>query len=328
MNPHIFTRRPAVASLALALMLVSTTGAAATLGGDTIRIVVPFAAGGSADQTARLLASKLGPALGKIGVVDNKPGAGGQLGLQDVIRSAPDGHTLLVTPSGPVVVSPYLQKLAYDPSRDLTPVAMIAFVPSAIAVYQGTPWKTLADLIAAGKADPQPLQYSVPAIGTHMHLAGELLQSMTGARLQAVPYRGTSQAAVAVAGGEVPMAISDLSTLQPLAKSGRLRILALTGSRRTSTAPAIPTVAELGIQGYSADAWIGLFAPSGTPADLIRKMNAEVEKALQQPDVKQTLSTAGLEPWSLSPSEMAQFLATDAAKWKKVIQDAHIKLDN
>lgn len=325
MNPIAdFRRRLSAGMLALAL---ASAGPAA-LASETLHIIVPFAAGGSADQTARLIANKLGPALGRVGIVENKPGNGGQLGLQDVLRSAPDGNTLLVTPNGPVVVSAHLQKLAYDPVRDLAPVAMIAFVPSAIAVYQGAPWHGLAEVIAAGKTGKDPLQYSVPAIGTHMHLAGELLQSMTGARLDAVPYRGTSQAAVAVAGGEVPLAISDLSTLQPLAKAGRLRILALTGSRRTSTAPDIPTVAELGVAGYSADAWIGMFAPAGTPADLIRKMNAEVGKALLLPDVKQALFTAGLEPWPMSIPEMEQFLAGDTAKWKKVIQDAHIKLDN
>jgi tripartite-type tricarboxylate transporter receptor subunit TctC len=325
MNRLSAARRRFLAVTVPALALVASGSAFAA---DTIRVVVPFAAGGSADQTARLIASKIAPALGKVGVVDNKSGAGGQIGLQDVIHAAPDGNTLLVTPNGPIVVSPFLQKLSYDPARDLAPVAMIAFVPSAIAVTQASPWHSLADVIAAGKANHEAIQFSVPAIGTHMHLAGELLQSVTGIALQAVPYRGTSQAAVAAASGEVPLTISDLSTLQPLAKAGRLRILALTGSRRTGTAPDIPTVAELGIEGYSADAWIGMFAPAGTPADVVGRLNAEVAKALQLPDVKQALFAAGLEPWSMPVAELKTFLASDAAKWRKVIHDANIKLDN
>ncbi len=313
----------------VAAAALPATASAQRSSSNVVRVVVPFAAGGSADMVARLIGTKLAEGLGRSVIVDNKSGAGGQIGLQDLILSAPDGNTLLVTPSGPISISPLLQQLPYDPPKDLVPIAMLAIVPTGVAVNAQSPIQNLQELISTAKSSKTGVLYSVPAIGTHMHLAGALLESMTGAKLQAVPYRGTSPAVAAVASGEVTAGVSDLVTLLPMAAAGRLRILAMTGVQRTSSAPTIATVAELGVAGYSADAWIGMFAPAGTPQAVVDQLNAEIGKILQQPDVRKTLTSSGLEPAPLtSAAGYAKSLADDRIKWAGVIQKAKIKLES
>ena len=294
---------------------------------QTIRIIVPFAPGGAVDLMARVFAAKLAEHLNNAVIVENRSGAAAQLGIQSVVKAAPDGHTLLVTPSGPISITVHLQKLPYDPATDLVPVAMLSYASVGIAVSQTSEIKTLADLIAAGKSRPQGLNMSVSAIGTHMHLAGALLENMTGAKLVPIAYRGTASAAAAIASGEVDMGVSDLASLLPLARGGRLRILAVVNSARTATAPEIPTVAEMGVPGYGADAWIGLFAPAGTPADLVERLNGEVARALSLPDVRRLYLQAGAEPAQMKPAEMRQFVLDDIKKWGGVIRNAKIKID-
>lgn len=289
-----------------------------------IRFVVPFPPGASTDQLARLVGGKVAERLGKRSVVENKAGAGGQLGLQQVINSPADGNTLLVTPSGPISISAHLRKLPYDPASDLLSVAMIAYVPTAIAVSETSPIRSLKDLIAAAKTDR--LTYGVAAIGTHMHMVGELLKRTTGTNLEVVAYRGVAPTVTAVVSGEVAFGVADVFTLLPLAKGGRARILAVTGAQRTSTAPELPTVAELGVSGYSADAWIGIFAPSGTPGAVVERLNSEVAQVLSQADVKAALAASGLEPFTMPVANLRRFLEEDSRKWKEVIREANIKL--
>lgn len=320
-------RRPFLSCLAAAVALAVSPSVFAQAS-NQLKVVVPFAPGGSADVTARLVGTKVAERLGKTLVVDNKSGAGGQIGLKQVISSPADGNTLLITPSGPISISTHLGKLPYDPAKDLTPVAMIAFVPTAIAVSAASSIMSLKDLIAEGKNNPRGISYAVAAVGTHMHLSGELLRSMTGAKLEAIPYRGTAPAVTAIVGGEVPAGVSDLSTLLPMAKGGRLRILAVTGEQRTSTAPDIPTVAELGVKGYAADAWIGMFAPAGTPVAMVNRLNAEVAEVLKQPDVRSALAAAGLEPMPMTPARLQSFLDADSKKWGQLIKSSNIKIEN
>ncbi len=294
---------------------------------STLKIVVPFAPGGSTDIVARLVGMKLAESLGKTAVIENKPGAGGQIGILQVVRSTPDGNTLVVTPSGPISVTAHTAKLPYDPATDLTPVALVALVPTAIAVSADSPYKSVPELVAASKRNPAGISYGVAAYGTHMHLSGELLKAMTGANLIAIPYRGAAPTVAAIVSGEASVGIADLATLMPMARAGRLRILALTGARRTSIAPDVPTIDESGVKGYGADAWMGFFAPAGTPPEVIEKLNAAVSRILLQDDVKAALHASSLEPVSMSPSELRKFLASDYKQWGELIRKANIKME-
>lgn len=306
-------------------MAVGTSPAAAS---DITNVVVPFAPGGSADMVARLIGKNLANELGTNVIVENRSGADAAIGIRAVAEGEPDGNTLLVTPNGPISISPHLYERDYDPDTDLTPVALLALVPTAIAVHGESNIRTLDDLIAESTENSQSLMYSVPALGSHMHLAGELFNAMTGANLEAVAYRGTAPASLAVAAGEVSVGISDLSSLLPLQQGERLRVLAVTGAERTSTAPDIPTVAELGVTDYAADAWIGMFAPAGTPAERVEMLNAAIKRIVALPEVVQTLNSAGLEPATvLPPAELKAALQADYEQWGKVIRDAEISVE-
>lgn len=321
----MISRRKLVSAFPAAAALVALPGIAQQQ--NMMRIVVPFAPGASTDVLPRTIGAKVAERMGKGLVVENKSGAGAQIGLQYVAKSAPDGDTLLLTPSGPIVITAHLLKVPYSPLKDLRPVAMVAYVPTAIAVNVDTPYKSLQDLLAAAKDSSKPVNFGVPALGTHMHLAGELLARMTGSHFTAIAYRGAAPAATAVAGGEVPMIVSDLHGLMPLARSNRIRILALTGAQRWKALPDLPTVAELGVKGYSADAWTGLFAPAGTPDAIVMRLNEEMSRVLAQPDSVATLHGASLEPMPMTVPQMLAFATRDSNKWAELIRDAKIKVE-
>ena len=308
-------------------LLLSILAGAQQYPGQPIRIIVPYPPGGSSDLAVRTVGAKISESLGQPVVVENRSGAAGQVGIQVVVRSPADGYTLVATPNGPVSISAHLQKLPYDPAKDLVPVAMLAWVPIGIAVNSAVPVHNLKDFIGFSKGKPDGVSYSVSGVGTLMQLAGELMKSMTGANLVAVPYKGAAPAATAILSGEVPAGISDLVTLLPHATSGRIRILALANSTRTTTAPDLPTVAESGVPGYGADGWIGMFAPAGTPPHIIARLNAEVARSLALPEVRQALGKAGLEPAPMRSEDMGRFVLDEIKKWGKVIKDANININ-
>jgi len=295
--------------------------------GQVIRIVVPFAPGGSADVTARAAAARLSERLGRSVIVENRTGASGQIGLQSVVKAKNDGTTLLVTPSGPISISAHMQKLPYDPVTDLTPVAMLARVPAGIAVPTGSPYRSLGELVNAGKASPKGITYGVGLLGGHMHLVGQLLAARTGMQLNAIPYRGNSQSVVAAVSGDVDSVISDMTTLMPLVKGGRLRLLAVTDSKRASVAPEVPTVDELGFPNSSADAWIGMFGPAGLPAEFVEQVNSEIARMLGTQEMRALLVNAGLDSFAMSPAEMKRFLTDDYARWGRIIKERNIKAE-
>ena len=308
-------------------LLLSILAGAQQYPGQPIRIIVPYPPGGSSDLAVRTVGAKISESLGQPVVVENRSGAAGQVGIQVVVRSPADGYTLVATPNGPVSISAHLQKLPYDPAKDLVPVAMLAWVPIGIAVNSAVPVHNLKDFIGFSKGKPDGVSYSVSGVGTLMQLAGELMKSMTGANLVAVPYKGAAPAATAILSGEVPAGISDLVTLLPHARSGRIRILAVASSTRTTTAPDLPTVAESGVPGYGSDGWIGMFAPAGTPPNIIARLNAEVARSLALPEVRLTLGKAGLEPAPMKSDDMGRFVLDEIKKWGKVIKDANIRID-
>lgn len=291
-----------------------------------ITMTLPFAPGGSADLSVRIVAEKISAKLGQPVVIENRPGAGGELAATSVVRAAPDGYKLLATSNGPVVVVGNFRTINYNPESDLVPVAMLVKVPAAIAVNASLPIHSISDLVKYSKEKSGGLSYGHAGVGTHMHLSGEIFRAKTGANLIAVPYRGTAQIALAVKTGETQMGVADLTSLTPFATEGSIRILAIVDSKRTSVAPDIPTVAESGVPGFGLDAWIGVFASKGTPPDVVAKLNSHINEALALPDVQKRLVTAGLDPWQVSPQEMSAFIKADLARWSVLLREANVKI--
>ena len=292
-----------------------------------VRVIVPFAAGGSADLTIRSVSLRLAEKLGKPFVIESKPGAGGQAGIEFALSAPNDGYTLISTPSGAVSIIPALRSVQFDPGNDLEPVAMLAKVPIGIAVNGNLPIASLAELIEYSKKQPDGISYSVAAVGTHMHVAGEILKGQTGAKMLAVPYKGTGPAAAAVYAGEVQATISDLATLLPLAYDGKIRILAVMDRERTKVAPNIPSMGELSVSGASVGAWIGVFARKGTPPEVIEILNKEINAALKLPEIENLYAKAGLEVWPMTSSEMRLFVSQDFAWWKNAVNKISLRLN-
>jgi putative tricarboxylic transport membrane protein len=289
-----------------------------------IRVILPVAPGGSADLVARTISAKLSESLGKPLIVESRLGGGGELALESVMRAAPDGYTLLSSPNGPISVAPHVQRPRYDVRRDLAPVAMLVFVGAGIGVNAAIPIRNIGELIKAAKDSPDGLHFAHSGVGNTMHLAGELLKSMTGANLIPVPYRGTSPAVTAILTGEVPLGIADLTSLMPLAEDGKVRVLAVMNSARVGIAPDVPTIAEF-VPGYAADPWIGLFAPVGTPPGIVNRLNAEVARALARTDVRDNFIKAGLQPAPMTPEAMNAFVLDDFEKWGRLIRSIDLK---
>lgn len=315
-------------ALVAAAMLMPVAAVAQTYPNKPIRVVVPFAAGGSAELAIRTASLHVRERLGQPFVMDYRPGAAGQIGVEAALAAPGDGYTLLSTPSGAISVSAHLRKLSYDPNADLVPITMLARVPAAIAVNASLPIHNIKDLLEYAKSKPEGVSYATSSLGTHMHLTGVMLSAMTGGNFVPIPYRGTSPAAVAVRTGEVPMGIADLTTLRPLAQDGGIRIIAVVDPQRTATAPKIPTVAEQGVPGYGASAWIGLFARAGTPPEILAKLNEEFTRALNLPEVREIYLKAGLETMPMSLEQAGKFVRDDIARWGKLIKENNIAVGN
>lgn len=291
-----------------------------------ITITVTFPPGGSADLTTRIIGERLSAKLGQPIVIENRAGAGGEVGLVSVVRAAPDGHKLLSTTSGSIALVGNLRAISYDAQIDLVPVAMLVKVPTAIAVNASLPIRTIPELIKYSKGKPDGLSFSNAGVGSFMHLAGEIFRFKSGANLVSVPYRGTAPSALAVRAGDTQLAVADLTSLMPFATEGSIRLLGLVDSARTSVAPDIPTVAESGLSGFGLDGWVAIFAPRGTPPDIVARLNAIVNEALAEPDVRRRILTSGLDPWPLSPTGMVAFIKEEIARWSVLIREAQVKM--
>ena len=290
-----------------------------------VRIVVPFAAGGGVDLTARILAQKLTERIGQSVIVDNRVGASGIIGTEYVAKAAPDGYTLLVgSQTSQAVVPAMYGKLNYDAARDFTGVTEIAVSPLVIVIHPSLPVKSVKDLIALAKARPGQLTYGAASGGTP-HMAGELFRLQAKVELLFVPYKGEGPAIVDALGGQISMVFSNLPVGLPQAQSGRLRALAVTSKQRVASAPDIPTAAESGLPGYEANTWFGLFAPVATPREIITRLNAEAVGALSGAEVKERMAGQGLFVVANTPEQFAAFLKTEIPKWGKIVKDAGIK---
>ncbi|MGH8831383.1 MAG: Bug family tripartite tricarboxylate transporter substrate binding protein [Polaromonas sp.] len=293
-----------------------------------ITLVVPTAPGGSTDFTARLVSDQLSRALGQPVIVDNKPGASGNIGNQFVARAKPDGYTLLVSYSGYHVGNPHLFKQAgWDPIKDFAPVAMMTRAPQVIAVSPKLPANNLRELIAYAKANPGKLNYASSGNGSIQHIAGELFKQLTGTFITHIPYRGSGPAVQDLMGGQVDIFITTPAGVVSQIQGGRLKGLAVTSKQRLSSLPSVPTAAESGLKGYELDSWFALYAPAGTPGDIVQQLNAEVNKILLSPEARKKAEDSGTVVEAMTPAQLADFTKTELAHWGQVIKGAKITLE-
>ncbi|ROZ68791.1 tripartite tricarboxylate transporter substrate binding protein [Ramlibacter sp. WS9] len=290
-----------------------------------IKIVVPVAAGGGTDFTARVLAEKLSTALGQPVIVDNRPGASGNLGVQHVANAPADGYTL-VMPITSFPINPSLQKLPFDTVRDFAPVVMVGTLPLVLVVHPGLAAKNVQELIALGTSK-KPLSYANSGTGTTAHLAGELFNRMAGIQMTSINYKGGGPAVNDLLGGHVQLYFSTIPSVSQHIESGKLRALAVTGKARSPELPNVPTVAESGLPGFDVTAWFGVFAPARTPKPVIDRLNAELVKILAMADVRQKLANHGVQPGGGTPESLRDFLVSDIDKWGKVVRDAGIRAE-
>ena len=312
-------------ALVAGALIAAQAFAADTYPTKPVRIVVPFAAGGGVDLTARILAQKLTERVGQSVIVDNRVGASGIIGTEFVAKSAPDGYTLLVgSQTSQAVVPAMYGKLNYDAARDFVGVTEIAVSPLVIVIHPSLPVKSVKDLIALAKARPGQLTFGAASGGTP-HMAGELFKLAAGVDMLFVPYKGEGPAIADALGGQISMVFSNLPVGLPQAQGGRLRALAVTSKQRVATAPDIPTAAESGLPGYEAATWFGLFAPAATPREIISKLNADSVAALNGADVKERMAAQGLFVVANTPAQFADFLKAEIPKWAKIVKDSGVK---
>jgi len=294
----------------------------------TVKVIVPFPPGGPADALARLIGDKLSVSLRKPVVVDNRPGAGGNIGMELGAKSAPDGHTLVLAPAGNLTVNPALySSVPYDVARDFAPVTVIASVPNVLVVHPSVPAKSVAELIQYAKAHPGTLNYSSPGNGSGAHLAGQLFKSMARIDIVHIPFNGIAPAVGAVVGGQVQVMFAGTPSALPQVKAGRLVPLGVASSKRIAAAPELPTLDESGLPGFDVTSWYGIVAPAATPHDIIARLQTEITGALSQPDVREKLAALGAEPIGNTPAEFATMITVETAKWGKIVKDANIHVE-
>ena len=292
-----------------------------------VRMIVPFAPGGGTDIIGRLVAQELGQAWGQTVVVDNRGGGGGTIGVELAAKAAPDGYTMVLCSLGLSYAPALYAKLPYDAEKDLAAVSLVATQPFVYVVVPSLGVKSMKELIALARAKPGEIRYGSGGSGGSSHLGMELLRTMTAVDMVHVPYKGTGPALTAMLAGEIHVQLIGISSVVPHMKSGRMRALAVSGAKRSTAAPDVPTVAESGVPGYAFDVWYGMLMPSGTPQQIIGFVNAGINRALASPTLVQRFSAAGVEPAGTTADEFARMIASEIAKWRKVVAAAKIKVE-
>lgn len=309
-------------ALLLALLMTMPT-MAQTWPSRPIRFIVPFAAGGGTDLLARLIAQQLSVALGQPVLVDNRSGASGVIGTDAAAKAVPDGYTIMIATPTLAVNPSLIAKLPYDTIKDFAPITLMATAPHLLAVHPLLPVKTIAELVALARTRSEPLTFSSGSAGGSSHLAGEFFNSLTGVKMVHVPYRGTGEAVTALLSGVVSLAFLDVPTMLPHVKTGRLRAIAVTGTKRSPVVPELPTIAE-SYPGFESGIWYGVLAPARTPPELVARLNAELVKIVQSPQVRKHLQEEGAEPVGSTAQEFGNLIRSDMARWNKVIKAAGI----
>jgi tripartite-type tricarboxylate transporter receptor subunit TctC len=311
-----------VAAAALSLLAAANVAVAQPYPTKPIRMVVPYPPGGSADMLARNLATSMSQDLGQPVVVENRPGAGTALGTREVAAAPGDGYTLMIGTVTSHAMNPALNpKIGYDPVKDFTPIAPVATIPFALVAKNTLPVKSYGELIALSRAKPGTLTYASAGVGTSNHLAGELLQSMTGVKLNHVPYKGSAPALNDLLGGHVDMMFDLVLTATKQVQAHSVRALAVTSAKRSPQMPDVPTFAELGLPAYDVSAWFGIFAPAGVPKDVVAKLEASIHSAMKSPEMKKQLAASGVDAMEGSAADFATLVGADYRKWADVIRD-------
>lgn len=293
-----------------------------------IRLIVPFPPGGGTDILSRLVATKLTEQVKWTVVADNRAGAGGTIGITEAVKAAPTGYDLVMGQKDNLVIGPWLYKnLPWDPTRDLVAVAHIAYTPVVIATSANSKFKTLADVINAARSAPGKVSYGSPGNGTSIHLAGELFEKAANIELSHIPYKGSNPALMDALAGNVDLLVSSVPSAMAQIKSGKLRPLAVTSAKRSSSMPDVPTVAESGFKDFDVSTWYGVLAPAGTPAQVVSTLNTEINKLLASQEVRDAIHAQGAEPEAMTPAKFAALLKTDYAKWKGIVEASGAKID-
>jgi tripartite-type tricarboxylate transporter receptor subunit TctC len=307
---------------------IATVASAQSYPNRAIRLVVPFPAAGTTDILARAAAQKLTEAFGQSVVVDNRPGAAGNIGSDLVAKSAPDGYTLLMGTVGTHAINPSLySKMPYDHVKDFVPVVLVAGVPNVLVVNPALPVNSVADLIKLAKDKPGQINFASSGSGTSIHLSGELFKTMAGVDITHIPYKGSSPALTDLMGGQVQIMFDNLPSALPQIKAGKLRAIAVTSLKRAPVLPDVPTISESGLPGFEASSWFGVLAPAGTPAPIVARINAEVNKWLQSTDARERLLSQGAEAAGGSPEQFANHIRAESEKWAKVVKASGAKVD-
>ena len=316
------------AALALIASALSAGAFAQAWPAKPIRIVVPFPPGGGTDIIARETSQRVAKATGWTFVIDNKPGAGGNLGVDSVAKSPADGYTIVLGQSSNLAINPTLySKLPYDPQKDLAPIVLVANAPLVMVTGMNTPYKSLADVVTAAKSKPGQLNFASPGNGTVAHLTSELFQKAAGVKTQHVPYKGAAQALTDVISGTVDLYMSSVPTLLGQIKQGKLRPLAVSSAKRVDDLPGVPTINESGYRGFDAVTWFGLLAPAGTPKEVIVRLNAEFNKTLKDPELIKRLGDEGADAAGGTPEQFAALIRDEIPRWGKVVKDSGAKVD-
>ena len=313
--------------LFLFFALLAALPAQAQYPAKPVRMVVPFPAGGPTDVLTRVLAQKLSERWRAPVVVDNKPGAGGAIGSEFVARSAPDGYTLEMATSSTHSIGPALQKLPYDPLKDFTPVTQTWSAPNVLLVSAKLGVHDVRGLIALAKSKPGQLYFASSGIGTIPHLSAELFKHLAGIQIVHVPYKGTGLAMADIANGQVAMIFDSIITAQQFARTGEVRMLAVSSAKRSPLLPEVPTMAEAGVPGYESTTWFGVLGPAGTPPDVVAKVNRDIAAVLKTDDIRKRFAAAGAEPRGSSPQAFAALIRSEGEKWGRIIREAGIKVE-
>jgi len=305
----------------LALALAFTAVQAQPYPSKPVRMIVPFPPGGGTDILSRLVATRLTESARWTVVPDNRAGAGGTIGIAEAVRAAPTGYEMVMGQKDNMVVAPWLYKnLSYDPTKDLVAVAHVAYTPVVIVTRSESKFRTLDDVVKAARAAPDSITYGSPGNGTTIHLAGEIFKSTAKIQMRHVPYKGSNPALMDVLAGNVDLMVSSLPSAMGQIKAGKLRPLAVTSAKRSSSLPEVPTVAELGYKGFDVATWYGLFMPAGVPKEVVATVNAEVNKLLATPEMKAAIVAQGAEPQAMTPEQFGTLLKTDYQKWRGIVQ--------
>ena len=327
--PRPTARRTLLTSLAMATAgALPLAAAAQAYPAKPVTIVVPFAPGGTTDILARIVGQGLGTELGQPFVVDNRAGAGGNIGASLAAKAPADGYTLFMGTVGTHAINQALyKKMPFDPVKDFAPISRVATVPNLLVAHPSQPYKTVKELIAYAKANPGKVTYGSPGSGASPHVSGELFKSMTGTDLLHVPYKGSAPAMTDLLGGQIAIMFDNMPSAIQHVRSGKLRPIAVTTAKRSPELPDIPTIAEAGVPGYEAMSWFGLFAPAATPKPVLDRLNAALVKVLNQPDVKKKIAEQGGDVVAETPEQFAAFIKAETAKWGKVVKDSGATVD-